>query len=103
MRQDPTENPSKMTYSRAEVAEALGITLAQFGSNARRKKLTEAGFPCKLPGTPNWSKSAVDHWIRTGGLQYPPLLETQTDDDDEADAISDAARQLEDKYAGEAA
>lgn len=103
MTPEPSQTTLNLTYTREQVAATLGITLQQFDKHERRRKLEAAGFPPKLPGCPNWSRHAVDHWIKTGGLQYPPLLETMTDDAGEAAGIATATSHLEDKYAGRAA
>lgn len=85
-----------LTYTMAQVERRLGLTPGQFGHSGRRKRLADAGFPARLPGTSLWSAPAVDHWIATNANTYLPLMQQA---DDERGALARATAALEDRYA----
>lgn len=87
----------RLTWSKASVAHALGISEATFDKK-RHELETEHGFPAKLPGLNLWSIAAVRIWVRTNGRAEQALVIPNDDPE-----ISAVVGMLEREYGGAAA
>lgn len=84
----------RLTWPKASVAHALGISEGTFDKK-RRELETEHGFPARLPGLNLWSIPAVRAWVRCNGRPASTL--EISNDDPEITLIVEA---LEHEYGG---
>jgi hypothetical protein len=59
------------------VAALFRVTPETFRN--KRAELEAKGFPHRLPASTLWSRPAVDHWFRTSGNTYAPLMPPRPD------------------------
>jgi predicted DNA-binding transcriptional regulator AlpA len=64
----------RMVFSKAQVAEALGMSEAEF--DRKRSELERLGFPRPVIGLiESWSMIHVSHWINRDGVRGEGLDE----------------------------